>query len=265
MLARWSAVALLTALPATVHAQDVGLRYDASVPQAAYAADRLGQALTARGYAVVGEPTAHDYRVDLAIDTGALGKEAFAIVPEAGAITVSGGDATGLVYGSLALVEALRNGTSLGDIRAVREAPRFPFRGIKHNLPWDTYRPSMALDQHYETARTVEYWEAFLDMMAENRFNALTLWKLHPFTYMIRPTNFPEASPLQRGGTGGVAGALHQHLPHGARAGIDTYIVNWSIFVSEELAKAHGVGLQNFYPHYYVPGRHLGDHQAVHA
>ena len=36
--------------------------------------------------------------------------------------------------------------------------------------------------------------------------------------------------------------------------GLDTYIVFWSIFVSEEFAKAHGVAKQNFYPHYYVPG-----------
>ena len=36
--------------------------------------------------------------------------------------------------------------------------------------------------------------------------------------------------------------------------GLDTYVVFWSIFVSEEFAKAHGVAKQNFYPHYYVPG-----------
>ena len=28
----------------------------------------------------------------------------------------------------------------------------------------------------------------------------------------------------------------------------------WSIFVSEEFAKAHNVAKQNFYPHYYVDG-----------
>ena len=31
-------------------------------------------------------------------------------------------------------------------------------------------------------------------MMVENRFNAFTLWTMHPFTYMVRPTNSPEAS-----------------------------------------------------------------------
>jgi hypothetical protein len=36
--------------------------------------------------------------------------------------------------------------------------------------------------------------------------------------------------------------------------GLDTYVVFWSIFVSRELAEAHGVARENFYPHYYVPG-----------
>ena len=35
---------------------------------------------------------------------------------------------------------------------------------------------------------------------------------------------------------------------------LDTYVVHWSIFVSEAFAKAHGVARQNFYPHYYAPG-----------
>ncbi|MCX6327472.1 MAG: hypothetical protein NT144_12615 [Bacteroidia bacterium] len=31
--------------------------------------------------------------------------------------------------------------------------------------------------------------------MAENHFNALTLWNLHPFSYMLRTKNFPDACP----------------------------------------------------------------------
>jgi hypothetical protein len=34
-------------------------------------------------------------------------------------------------------------------------------------------------------------------MMVDNRFNTLTLWNLHPYTYLIRPKNFPEATPFK--------------------------------------------------------------------
>ena len=77
---------------------------------------------------------------------------------------------------------------------------------------------------------------------------------MHPFTYMIRPKNFPEASKWSD-----AEFAEWQHLYReifrmAKERGLDTYVVFWSIFVSEEFAKAHGVAKQNFYPHYYVPG-----------
>ena len=109
-------------------------------------------------------------------------------------------------------------------------------------------------DQHYETAREIEYWEAFLDMMAENRFNVLSLWNLHPFTYMIRPANFPEASPWTEAEQEEWRELYTGIFRMARERGIDTYIVPWSIFVSEEFAQAHNVGLDNFYPHYYVEG-----------
>jgi hypothetical protein len=148
----------------------------------------------------------------------------------------------------------LRNGTRLENVPSTEQRPHLEFRGIKYNVPWDTYRPSSALDQHYDTARSLEYWEAFLDMMVENRFNAISLWNLHPFTYMVRPKNFPEASPWSP-----QEQAQWQHLYReifrmAKERGLDTYIVFWSIFVSRQLAEAHGVAKENFYPHYYVPG-----------
>ena len=42
-----------------------------------------------------------------------------------------------------------------------------------------------------------------LDMMAENRFNVLTLWSLHSFHYMVRPKSFLEASPFTEAELGG--------------------------------------------------------------
>jgi hypothetical protein len=79
-------------------------------------------------------------------------------------------------------VESLRNGISLADIGLSEERPNLEFRGIKYNLPWETYRPSSALDQHIPTARDLKYWEAFLDMMVENRFNVVSLWNMHSGT-----------------------------------------------------------------------------------
>ncbi|HKE95011.1 MAG TPA: glycoside hydrolase family 20 zincin-like fold domain-containing protein, partial [Povalibacter sp.] len=238
---------------ATATAQSVTIVHEASVPQAAYAARKLGEALTARGYKVSAAETPHDYLVRLAVNSR-LGPEAFAIVPEGKSIAVSGGDNRGLIYGALALAETVRSGTRLENVKASQDKPQLEFRGIKFNTPWDTYRSSTALSQHYATARDLKYWEAFLDMLVENRFNTLSLWTLHPFTYMVQPKHFPEASPWSQ-----QEFAEWQHLYReifrmAKERGLDTYVVFWSIFVSRELAEARGVAKQNFYPNYYVPG-----------
>ncbi|HET9396704.1 MAG TPA: glycoside hydrolase family 20 zincin-like fold domain-containing protein, partial [Nitrospiraceae bacterium] len=235
-------------------AQNVALLFEHSVPQAAYAARKLGETLAAQGYRVTQQRSNYDYLISLAEHPEGLSAESFAIVREGKVITIKGGDHRGLIYGALAVAESLRNGTRLETIPASSEKPKLEFRGIKYNLPWDTYRPSSALDQHRDTARDLKYWEAFLDMMVENRFNAISLWNMHPFTYMVQPKNFPEASPWSK-----QEFAQWQHLYReifrmAKERGLDTYIVFWSIFVSKEFAQAHDVAKENFYPHYYVQG-----------
>jgi len=215
----------------------------AATAQAAYAKRRLESALGGQV----------SCRFTLGLDAK-LGAEAFSIVARGRNVSVSGGDARGLIYGALAAREQLLNGVDITKLAARPHKPAEIFRGIKFNTPWDTYRPSSALDQHYDTVRDLKYWEAFLDMLVENRFNALSLWTLHPFTYMIRPKNFPEASKWTD-----AQFAEWQHLYReifrmAKERGLDTYVVFWSIFVSKEFAQAHDVAKQNFYPHYYVPG-----------
>jgi len=235
-------------------AKSVTIVHEKGVPQASYAARKLSEALAAQDYKVTSKRTGYDYLISLAVHPCRLQAEAFSIIPEGKVITIYGGDYRGMIYGALALAEMLRNGTPLEEVKASEQKPNLKFRGIKYNLPWDTYRPSSALDQHYKTARDLKYWEAFLDMMVENRFNVISLWNMHPYTFMIQPKNFPEASLWSK-----KEFAAWQHLYReifrmAKERGMDTYIVHWNIFVSEEFSKAHNVAKENFYPHYYVRG-----------
>ncbi len=237
-------------------AQRVYVLHDADSPQASYAARKLSAALTETGYAVLEERAGYEHLISLALNPHRLGAEAFQVIPEEDGkfLTIYGGDVRGLIYGALAVAEELRFGARLGDIAARQEAPDQAFRGIKFNLPWETYRPSSALDQHIPTAKDPAYWEAFLDMMAENRFNAISLWNMHPYTFMIRPKNFPEASPWTEAELAEWQQLYRTIFAMAKERGLDTYIVHWSIFVSQALAEAHGIAEQSFYPHYYVPG-----------
>lgn len=230
-------------LPHLSVSQNVYLLYDRSLQQAKYAAQQIEKSLLEHGYLLKEEEAG--YVISLAVDYRNLNSEAYSIIPDGKKITVTGGDERGLIYGSLSIVEDLRNGIPLTKIKARSESPKLPFRAIKFNLPWDAYREGYAMDLHNETCRDVNFWKEFLDMMAENRFNALTLWNLHPFTFMIKPKNFPEASLFTEKQMKEWKDLYNKIFQMARERGIDTYIVNWNIFVSPGFSKAHNVAMDN--------------------
>lgn len=238
------------AIGGSAFAQSVDIEFDASKPQAKYAAEQLASALSDTGHDVAVLALPSDFRIILSADDQNLAPEAYVATPAADVLSINGGDGRGLIYGALSVAEQLRGGTALGDLAPMAEQAALPFRAIKHNLPWDSYRSSSALDLHYDTVRDVEYWEAFLDMMAENRFNALTLWNLHPFPYMIKAKNFPEATPFTDAELAEWRTLYQAIFRMAAERGIDTYLVNWNILVSPEFAAFHGLEGEHHFPNY---------------
>jgi hypothetical protein len=89
-----------------IWAKAVTIVYEKGVPQASYAARKLGKALAGEGYKVTSLRT-RDYLICLAVHQGQMKPEAFSIVPEGKIITVCGGDNRGMIYGALALAEML--------------------------------------------------------------------------------------------------------------------------------------------------------------
>ncbi len=152
-------------------------------------------------------------------------------------IVIQGGDSRGLLYGSVNLIEQMQSGP--GGLKDYSETARFPFRAIKFNLPWSAYRKAKALEIHQETCRDLKYWESFLDMMVDNRFNALTLWSLHPFPYMIRNEKYPEACDFSDEELAEWTEFWSRLFALAKERGIDTYMVNWNIFVSPSFANFH--------------------------
>ena len=158
-----------------------------------------------------------------------------------GKVSVIASDQTGAMYGILDLAEQFQMGKTISTIEEKSINPEYPFRAIKFNLPWDSYRRHESLQLHYKTVKDLKFWKAFLDKMAENRFNALTLWNLHPFPYMINLKKFPEACPFTDKEMKEWQHFWHNLFQMAKDRGIKTYIIDWNIFVSPEFAKSHGV------------------------
>ncbi len=244
---------------------DVSIAFRSDSPQLNFAISRLEEALkdvneipTACDLA---EPGTRDILI-LADETDALylpnatsqtnisdqiKEDGFQIIRESNVLCVVARNQTGAMYGTLELAEQIRSKYGLRNIEEKISNPRFEFRAIKFNLPWSAYRPSEnpAMNLHTETCRSLAFWQRFMDMMAENRFNVLSLWNLHPFTYMIRPENFPQACPFSDKELAQWQRFWKQLFRMAKERGIETYIVNWNIVVSPEFAKAHGVKERN--------------------
>lgn len=146
----------------------------------------------------------------------------------------------GLLYGLLDIKLQVSNGTSWNNIEEKSITAHHDFRAIKFNLPWYSYRSGENLSQHLETCKDLAFWESFLDMMVENKFNALTLWNMHPYMYMVKSTTFPKASPFTDEEMEEWEVFWKSLFKMAKDRGIDTYVVNWNIFLPEEFAKEYG-------------------------
>ncbi|MEM7380296.1 MAG: shikimate kinase, partial [Bacteroidota bacterium] len=155
--------------------------------------------------------------------------------------TLSAKSSRGLLYGILDVAEQLKKGKSWEEIDSKEIEAHYSFRAIKFNLPWFSYRSGENLSLHYDTCKDLKFWETFLDMMVENKFNVLSLWNLHPYMYMVRSEKFPEAAPFTDQEMAEWESFWKSIFKMAKERGIEPYIFNWNIFVSEEFSKAYKV------------------------
>lgn len=225
----WTLVIVCSCYSATVSAQAT-VAFNADSHILAFGADHIKA--TAKKAAVVVRIT----------PTAGIQAEGFQLSYENSKILITAIDSVGALYGELEVAEQLR---MKNKVTPGIQNPHLRVRAIKFDLPWSPYRTGPVAEQHLEVCRDLKYWRSFLDMMAENRFNVLTLWNVHPFSFMVKPVHFPYANnytPAEM--------ADWQHfwttLFRMARErGIAPYIVNWNIAVSPEFAAHYGVRERN--------------------
>jgi len=238
--------AALLFFAATLQAAEVTVSTPDS-PMLRFALGKLETALQQQGDSLkrtAYSPPDPDSGIVVSVDSGMMadiGAEGFRRVSSRQGLKITASDERGAMYGLLDVAEQIDLGTPLKKIKDHTVKARLEFRAIKFNLPWSTYRSSPVLEEHRETCKDLKYWEAFLDMMAENRFNVLSFWSMHPFTYMIRPTNFPEACPFNDAELAEWQKLWRSIFAMAKERGIETYLLNWNIFVSPEFSRAHNV------------------------
>ena len=183
------------------------VRYEASCPPAAFAAEEIGCALRGAGWDAVavlplgetGPAGAPRAALRIVLEArgapGDLGPQGYRVERSAGTIRVVGSDPAGAMYGGLDVAETIRlQGPDAVTTRQAR--PAIARRGVKFNIPLDARTPSYddsgdAAQKNIVHMWDFGFWQAYLDGMARARYNVLTLWNPHPFPSMLRLEKYP--------------------------------------------------------------------------
>ena len=205
----------------------------------------LKKALVNEGYdpVMLYEPGVSNYRIRIQIETENkdIRKEGFIIKRIDQQINITASDRIGAIYGMFDLAEEITAKKDLDKITFKLSNPAHAVRGIKFNLPWDAYRESKSMDYHLSVCRDLKFWEAFLNMMLENRFNLLALYNMHPFPYLVKLQKYPEACPFTDEEMKEWKKFWKRLFRMAKERGIEVFIVNWNIIVPKSFAKKYQV------------------------
>jgi hypothetical protein len=128
------------------------------------------------------------------------GKEGFTITSTpAGNIRITGGDASGALYGCLELADRIRASGHWPTRIDVKDQPEMALRGACIGLQKPTLLPGRGPYEYPYTPENFPWfydkvlWVKYLDSMVDNRLNTLYLWNGHPFASLVRLPEYPYA------------------------------------------------------------------------
>lgn len=145
----------------------------------------------------VKEETNPTWTIELKGLDESLGEQGYKVEVSANTISITGGDRTGLMYGGLEVAEQIRVYRGIDKVSSCSGTPYSKNRGIKFNIPLDMRTPSYtdagtAAQENIKNMWDMEYWHEYLDELARNRFNVLSIWNLNPFASMVKVPEFSE-------------------------------------------------------------------------
>ncbi len=105
-------------------------------------------------------------------------------------------DSAGAMYGGLELAEQIRT-RGVDGVADTDRNPYLSLRGTKFNLPLDLRTPSYSdmsdsAQANIDTVWDFDFWRAYLDQLARDRYNMVSLWNLHPFPSMVKVPEYPD-------------------------------------------------------------------------
>jgi len=175
--------------------QKVALVVKEDDSRVAFAVGDLKKALRRAGSDVV--DSGADVRIVFEVFAAGMGPQSFRIQREGTrGFRIFGGDHLGLMYGGLELAEQIELGGGLDAVREMARKPHILRRGLKFNIPFDGRTPSYddtgtCAQENIIVMWDFAFWRHFLDTMARNRYNVLSLWTTNPYAGIVKLPKYP--------------------------------------------------------------------------
>ena len=245
---RISALLLLVCLTTLTMAQRVSIQTGKKASaREQYAAEYLQKKLTEMGYTV--NPKKADCKITLS-NANSGTAEGYTIAKNKKGITVTGNDATGVIYGCVELADRIHQAGGL-DIQPVTEAPQMVMRGTCIGLQKTVYLPGHGVYEYPYTPEDFPWfydkaeWVKYLDMMVENKYNSLYLWNGHPFASLVKLKDYPFALEVDEE-TFKKNEEIFSFLTHEAdKRGIWVIQMFYNIILSKPFADHYGLKTQD--------------------
>ncbi len=177
--------------------------------------------------------------------------EGYRITKDKKGITVTGNDASGVIYGCVELAERIRQGGSLDAVEPVSDSPQMVMRGTCIGLQKTVYLPGHGVYEYPYTPENFPWfydkaeWEKYLDMLVENKMNSLYLWNGHPFASLVKLKDYPFALEVDEE-TFKKNEEIFSYLTHEAdRRGIWVIQMFYNIILSKPFADHYGLKTQD--------------------
>ena len=241
-------IAVFALLAITAMAQRVSIQTGKKASaREQYAAEYLQKKLTEMGYTV--SPKKADCKITLS-NANSGTAEGYTIAKDKKGFTVTGNDATGVIYGCVELADRIRQAGGL-DIQPVTEAPQMVMRGTCIGLQKTVYLPGHGVYEYPYSPENFPWfydkaeWVKYLDMMVENKMNSLYLWNGHPFASLVKLKDYPFALEVDEE-TFKKNEEIFSFLTHEAdKRGIWVIQMFYNIILSKPFADHYGLKTQD--------------------
>lgn len=171
---------------------------------------------------------------------GEVERGGFEIAVDGNVIYLTGIDHQGIMYGLLDIAETI-SFYGLDQVQYKLENPFLKLRGIKFNLPFEPFDNGDPFEKNIDTCLDIDFWKEYIDFLARNRYNCLSLWSEHPFHMMFRLEKYPETCPYSDAELEKYKDLYKFIFGYAQKRGIDVYLITWNIRINPFIAK--GLGL----------------------